>query len=848
MEQKLTPLMRQYLEIKDKHPDEILFFRLGDFYEMFFDDAKKASSILDIALTKRHETPMCGVPYHASENYIQRLIKSGCNVAICEQTESVPSDGTIVKREVVRIITPGTVTEPNLLSSESNNFITSIIISENKTAIAAADISTGDFLISVIDNSYDSFRGELSKYNPVESLFYDLTGKADDRFFNYLKIKNIKPASISEWLYDDEYLRERILSALKITSLKGINLNEKYEIAAAGSLIEYIKSRSRDAVDILKMPKFESTDSEMILDESAISNLEIINSQADGSKTRSLVSIIDKTKTSAGKRYLEKSILRPLSEKEEITRRLDKVEELFTNHSLLSNIRTALSAIRDIERIFSRISVNKFIPADFINLSESLKNASVFKKLLTSTSHYKDVAEQLSEHHELISLIDIAVMKEPAISVESGRVINQGYNSELDRLYSLKNDAKDFLLKYESEEKDRLGIPSLKIRYNKVYGYYIEISKGQSDKAPADYLRKQTLVNAERFTTQKLQLFETDALSSGEKAAELEKKLIDEVRQKVLTEKNIIFQTAEFFAQIDFYASLAQCALENKYVRPEITSRELRIKNGRHPVVESFLKGEPFIPNDVEFSGDSVLKIITGPNMAGKSTYIRMAAVIQILAQTGSFVPAECAELPVCDRVFARIGAFDNIARGESTFLVEMTETASILNSATEKSLIVMDEVGRGTSTYDGMSIAQGIVEFIAWQVKAKTLFATHYHELTALEDGKTIENLTVSVKESIHGVEFLHKVIKGFAGKSYGIHVASLAGIPKEVTEAAKKYLRKHEKTQIKRPEIKKSTDEEPDLFSENSKAIAELKNLDTDRITPLDALNEINRIKKLI
>ena len=847
MEHKITPLMRQYLDIKEKHPDEILFFRLGDFYEMFFDDAKKASAALDITLTKRNQIPMCGVPYHSSENYIMRLIKSGFNVAICEQTETVPSDGPIVKREVVRIITPGTVTETNLIASESNNFISSIVISDGKTAIASADISTGDFIVSAFTTNYDFFRGELSKHSPVEALFYNSEGKSDPRYLQYLELRGIKQAAVSEWLYDPEYLTERILSALGLTSLKGINLDGSAQIAAAGSLVEYIKSRSRDAVKILRTPKHIRFDSEMVLDESAIVNLELISSQADGSKTRSLLSVIDRTKTSPGKRYLEKALLRPLASKADIEKRHMMVEELFMKDSLLSNITNALSSIRDIERIFSRISVNKFIPADFINLSESLKNTHLFRELLSKTEQFSSIADNLHDHSRIIGLIDSAILKEPAVSVDAGRVVAENFNSELDRLYSLKNDARDFLLKYESEEKERLAVPTLKIRYNRVYGYYIEISKGQAEKAPADYMRKQTLVNAERFTTEKLQAFETDALSSGEKAAELEKEIIETIRDAVIHDKTEILNTACIFAEIDFHSSLARCAIENNYVKPVMTDSVIKIKNGRHPVVEKFLKGEPFIPNDVDFDGDSILKIITGPNMAGKSTYIRMAAVIQILAQTGSFVPAEHAQLQVCDRVFARIGAFDNIARGESTFLVEMAETASILNSATGNSLIVMDEVGRGTSTYDGMSLAQAIAEHIVTSIKAKTLFATHYHELTALEDKTRIENLTVSVKETINGVEFLHKVIRGFTGKSYGIHVASLAGIPKEVTAAAKKYLEKHEKKPSKKMEIPDDNNG-PDLFSVSSKAIDELKNLDTDNITPIEALNEIARLKRMV
>ncbi|HPP94785.1 MAG TPA: DNA mismatch repair protein MutS [Spirochaetota bacterium] len=859
MDEKLTPMMKQYSEIKRQHPDDILFFRMGDFYEMFFDDAKIASKILDIALTTRqNDIPMCGIPYHAAESYIARLIKAGRRVAICEQLETVPSSGNIVKREVVRIITPGTLIEQNLIPGDDNNYLCSVYLSKDEGGIAFVDISTGDFFYRIFKKDLEIFRGELLKFSPREILFFSTAQEKDSQFLDIIKNKNIPVLSLNEWFYEKDFMSECICKTLQIHSLKGLGLESDSAIIAIGSILHYLNETHKTLLAHLKNPQKIQRDSFMLLDEATISNLELVTNQQDGSKNRTLFSVLNYTKTPMGRRILERNLLQPLLDKNMIEQRLALVDFFYQRVELLEEITSLLKSVLDMERIVSRFSLGKIFPRNFIALKQSINAIDYIKKRLEehspSSPYLSQIIEQLKDLSSLAKKIEATIADDPAISPENGRVIRQGFNSELDRLYDLKSDAKAWILKYQEEEKERLGLNTLRVKYNKILGYYIELSKLQAENAPKEYLRKQTLINVERFTTPQLQKFESDILGAADRITEIEKEEIEKLKIEVISLSRDIQTTAEATGYLDFIASLATAAIHNRFVKPQINDHNyISIKNGRHPTVEKYYTKEVFIPNDIHLDGEeNLIAIITGPNMAGKSTYIRMCAIIQLLMQIGSFVPAESADLSIADRIFTRIGASDNISRGESTFLVEMNETANILNNATDRSLIIMDEVGRGTSTYDGLSIAWGVVEYIHSYIKAKTMFATHYHELTQLGKKKGIVNYNVLVKETLNNVEFLHKVVKGSADKSYGIHVAKLAGLPKVVISRSTKILERLEKSNSSKAiEHREERDphEQLEIFNaKNHILIKTLQNIDIDKITPLEAINELHKLKKLI
>jgi DNA mismatch repair protein MutS len=855
---KATPMIKQYLDIKKKHSDDILFFRMGDFYEMFFEDARTASAILDITLTSRqNDIPMCGIPYHAAESYIARLIKAGKRVAICEQMESVPSSGSIVRREVIRVITPGTIIEQNLIQGDRNNFLASIITTTERIGLAFADISTGDFFLSVIDRSIDLFRGEIVKYDPSEAVVKKFADNDDSVFMDFLKNSDIPVYSISEWLYDPDYMRDLITSTYAISGVKGLGITDDLEAVTAGSLMQYIKETHPGTLSNLKFPLKTNLTGRMVLDDATIRNLEIVRNQSGDSRTHTLFSILDRTKTAMGKRLLERNILQPLIDADKIEKRLDRVQFLIEYTDLRSSLGSSLSCINDIERIISRINSLKAFPRHFISLRNSLNACSTIKKNLIEHSGtvLEDIVSAMPDMAGLIERIHAAVEDEPAVSPEQGRVIKHGYNADLDRLYELKHDSKTWILEYQEEEKLKLGLSTLKVRYNRILGYYIEISRNQSVKIPETYLRKQTLVGAERFTTEKLQSFETDILSASEKIIAIENSEIDKLTADILQRREDLRKMADTIARIDFYHSLAISAVENNFIRPLITDNgRLFITDGRHPVVEKYFTREVFVPNDIKLDNrENMITLLTGPNMSGKSTYIRMCAIILLMAQSGSFVPAKHAEVSIADRIFTRIGASDNISRGESTFLVEMNETALILNNATEKSLIIMDEIGRGTSTYDGLSIAWAVVEYILRYIKARTLFATHYHELTSLDTKTGIENYNVSVKEEISGIRFLHKVVKGAADRSYGIHVAQLAGLPSAVISRSESILDRLEKSSLKSRKVNDDAPHERDeqlmIFNASNHIILKtIKSMDIDSMTPMEALNRLHELKKLV
>ncbi|HOP62594.1 MAG TPA: DNA mismatch repair protein MutS [Spirochaetota bacterium] len=858
MDEKLTPMMKQYSDIKRKHPDDILFFRMGDFYEMFFDDAKIASKILDIALTARqNDIPMCGLPYHAAESYIARLIKAGKRVAVCEQLESVPSSGSIVKRDVVRIITPGTVIEQNLIASDDNNYLCSVYLSKKEMGISFVDISTGDFSYMTSDKNQELFRGELAKFSPREVIFHAESHETDSVFLEYIKNRNIPVHSLNEWYYEKGFMTDVISETLQVHSLKGLGIDTDIEIISVGSILQYLRETHKTLFAHLKNPMKLASRETMLLDEATVSNLELIQNQQDGSKNRTLFSVLNHTKTPMGRRALERNLLQPLIEKSSIEDRLGLVDFFYQRADLTEEINNSLKEILDMERLISRFTIGKVQPRNFIALKQSIQAAEKIHKTIAeheiNSPSINRITEGIKDLSELSDMIETVIHEEPALSPEQGRVIRSGYIPELDRLYELKSDAKSWILKYQEDEKSRLGINTLRVKYNKILGYYIEISKGQAENAPEEYMRKQTLVGGERFTTSELQKFESDILGASEKIIEIEKSEIEKLRSEIVSKSRDIQDTATAVGFIDFICSLAVAAIHNRFIRPQINDNNyVSIKGGRHPAVEKYYTKEVFIPNDVLLDdSENMISIITGPNMAGKSTYIRMCAIIQLLGQIGSFVPAESADISIADRIFTRIGASDNISRGESTFLVEMNETANILNNATERSLIIMDEVGRGTSTYDGLSIAWGVVEYIQRYIKAKTLFATHYHELTQLGNRNGIVNYNVLVKETLNSVEFLHKVVAGSADKSYGIHVAKLAGLPKTIISRSSKILEKLEKNGSVREKLAESSSssEQLEIFNASNHLIIQtLNKIDVESLTPMDAINELYKLKKLI
>lgn len=760
---------------------------------------------------------------------------------------------------MVRVITPGTLVEQNLMQGDENSYLASVVIEKEKTAMAFVDVSTGEFQVVSIENSIDLFRGELAKYNPREIVFKTDNEAESGPCFEHIRNSGIPLYRISEWFYDIEYMKELITSTFKIAGTSGLGLISDTETVATGAALQYLKETHAQTIENLKLPFRVNTSGFMTLDDATIKNLELVRNQNDSSKERSLFSVLDYTKTPMGKRLLEKNILQPLNDKIKIETRLNTVKFFFDNRELTGDLREVMKSVHDIERIISRLNTGKGNPKHFIALKNSLKAASDIQEMLQSREQelLKKITDGIPALGSLIKRIEDTIESDPALTPETGRVIKKGFNPEIDRLYEIKLNSKQWILDYQEEEKKALGLSTLKIKYNRVLGYYIELSRNQSREIPEEYLRKQTLVGTERYTTEKLQKLETEILSASDKIIQKENAEIDKLITDILNRRDELYQCAESVAMTDFFCSLAVCALENNYIMPEISSeKNMLIKDGRHPIVEIFHTKDVFIPNDVVLdSSDDIIKIITGPNMSGKSTYIRMCAIITLLAHTGSFVPAGKAVIPVTDRIFTRIGASDDISRGESTFLVEMNETAVILNNATEKSLIIMDEIGRGTSTYDGLSIAWSVLEYILSYIRANTLFATHYHELTVLESKKGVKNYTVMVKEDVNGIEFLHKVKEGTADRSYGIHVAQLAGIPAQVITRADRLLNRLEKQSGGRKKINPAeaaaseTEDQLEIFNAaNHRIIQTLRDLDIEKITPVEALNRLNEIKKLL
>jgi DNA mismatch repair protein MutS len=861
---KLTPMMRQYREIKDQYSDCILFFRLGDFYEMFEEDAEKASSILEITLTKRHGTPMCGIPYHAAENYLARLTKAGEKVAFCEQV-SDPNLPGIVKREVVRVVTPGTTFSESILDTKTNRFTMAIFPKRDYFGVATIDITTGKFIVTEL-HGYDQLTTEIQRLKPKECL---LPKSCDDENLDILldAFEDIYTYNYST--AHDAY--ETLQKHYNVHSLEAFGIDKwPFAIQAAGMLMNYLKDTQKAALNHLKMLRPYTPDENMLLDDATLRNLELISTLQSHQKKGSLIGVLDKTQTAMGGRLLKHWIIRPLTNKEAIEKRLNSVEVLHENHGLRQQLAEEVKAILDLERLVSRLSLDRGSPRDLVALKVSLQRVPLIKQTLTTqkTSELlEELNEQLTPLPDLIAFIDQAISDEPPLNLKEGGFIKDGFHAELDELRTLSREGKGFIKTLQQREIERTGISSLKVKYNRVFGYYIEISKSNLDKAPEDYIRKQTLVNAERFITPELKEYEEKVLSAEDKSKALEHLLFKEVRLEVLKVLRDIQQIAEAIAHIDILLTFAEIAHLNRYTKPELTDESrVEIVGGRHPVVESMNVAADFVPNDTLLNDqDQQIMLITGPNMSGKSTLLRQVALISLMAQVGSFVPAKSAKLGVVDRIFTRVGASDNLVKGQSTFMVEMQEAANILNNATERSLIVLDEIGRGTSTYDGVSIAWAILEHIHDKIGAKTLFATHYHELIAVVDKlPRAQNFSVAVHESEeNGVIFLHKIKAGGINKSYGIEVAKLAGLPQSVIEKSQRILEDLEEGIVERGiQIQmqgKKDEDQMGLFEstppssgmierEHGKlthpALEKLKAIDPNRMTPLEALQAIEEL----
>lgn len=866
-------MMQHFLEVKQEYPDTILFYRCGDFYETFYEDAKTASKALDITLTSRDKNspqpvPMAGVPHHAANQYISRLIDQGYKVAVCEQMEDPKTTKGMVKREVVRIVTPGLVVDTDNLKADENNYIVSICTGSENHGIAVLDISTGEFRCTEIDRETDLLN-ELFKLAPRELLLADNMQKSE--FVSQLNKTSTPPLINYRLDIDYEYKRsvELLTTQFNTDSLKGFGVVEmKLSIRAAGALLSYVKETQKQQVDHLQYLRPYYIHEFMVLDESTRINLELERNLLEGKKHGSLLGVLDKCKTPSGSRTLKQWLNYPLLKADKIRQRLNIVEDQFLNSFTRETLRDFLSQIGDISRLCSRICMNRTNARDLATLGEALNVTYQLKDFLLNLREdlYLPYHTNIDPLPELVDELKRAISEDAPLTIKDGRMFNKGYNEELDELIDLAENGKDQILKIEAKEREALGIPTLKVRYNKVFGYYIELSKLNAEKAPAHYIRKQTLTNAERYITDELKKFEDKVLNAEDRRNNLEFELFEKLRQKIKGHTSSLMKTAETIGKLDALSTFAEIAAKNDYVRPQITEdSELVVKDGRHPVVEAIQKDEPFIPNDTILDTDSSqLLIVTGPNMAGKSTVMRQVALIVLMAQIGSFVPAKSATVGIVDRIFTRVGAADNLVRGLSTFMVEMTETANILHNATKNSLIILDEIGRGTSTFDGLSIAWAVAEHLHDQIGARTMFATHYHELTELaETRKGVVNMNIAVKEYNDRIIFLRKLVKGATNRSYGIQVGRLAGIPSPVIERSKEILKSLESGDLSAtgvPNLSKRNKKMKDnnqlsLFNmvtpstsapQNHPILDEIDKLIPDSLSPIEALNILFELKK--
>lgn len=828
---------------------------MGDFYEMFLSDAKEASSILNLTLTKRHGVPMCGIPYHAAHGYIARLLKAGKKIAVCEQIKLPENGKGIAERGVVEVITPGTVVDEDFLEKNKNNYLFAAGIYKKHLSIAYTDLSTGEFFASKFPASQctEIMKRELLRLSPGEVLIQQSLLEDNDAVARLFSEQNHLPVNrFPDWNFDIENSSRLLCDQFKLHSLKGFGIDDDDPaVFSCGIILEYLADTAKSLLPHIRNLRIINDSDFLSLDESSLRNLEITGNLQDGSRRYSLLEVLDNTRTAMGARKLKSWLLHPLLNPDEIKSRQQKVDFLYHNQILLSGLSGKLSGILDLERLSSRVAMDKAHAKDLLAVRNSLQSSSELSELLHEWDGGPVTLDSETEQKvkEIYSLLEETIDEDPSILLTEGRLIKAGYDDELDRLRGLKQHSKEILADYLEQEKTDSGISALKIRYNKIIGYFLEVTKSNLNLVPDHFIRRQSLVSAERFTTDRLIELESNLNSASENAVELEKTLFLKIRDSIKEEINALLAVSEYVAVIDCFASFASAATKYGYVKPEITdSDQINIKNGRHPVVEANIPSGEFVPNSLNLdSGKYNFALITGPNMAGKSTYLRQSALIILMAQTGSFIPADSAEIGIVDKIFCRVGASDNLARGESTFLVEMNETANILNSATARSLVIMDEVGRGTGTNDGLSIAWAVSEYLLEKLGSKTLFATHYHELTLLEHPNLI-NLSLDVIENDEGIIFLKRIKEGPADASYGIHVAGLAGLPAEVIGRAVEIQRQLESVDRQgkgktAPKKTSADSKHTELFSTEEMIKGELLTIDINKSTPLEALNILSR-----
>ena len=865
---EFSPMMQHYLETKKQYKDCVLFYRLGDFYEMFFEDAEIVSRELELTLTgkdcgQEKRAPMSGIPYHAADSYIAKLIEKGYKVAICEQVEDPKQAKGIVKREVIRVVTPGTVIESNLLEEKKNNYIMAIYKSGLYFGISVCDISTGEFLATQIveHNNFARLLDEISRYSPAEIIVSDMMfnskteiEKIKERFETYISKE-------SEESFDGEYeLLSGMYNIIDDKNEKIKNLSDKkLAIYAINALLKYLEDTQKTSLDHINTIKIYNTTRYMALDINARRNLEITEKMRDKSKKGTLLWVLDKTSTSMGGRLLRRWLNDPLIDRKEINDRLDAVEELKDSIILRGDVVEALKKVYDIERLAGKISYGNANGRDMISLKNSVKQLPEIKKVLSTTGAglLKEIYENIDTLNDIYEIIEKSIVDEPPIGVKDGGIIKIGYDPEIDKLKLATTEGKKWILELEAKEREQTGIKGLKVGFNKVFGYFIEVTKSNLSMVPDRYVRKQTLTNCERYITEELKNLENQILGAEERVVTLEYNAFCEIRSSIEKQIQRIQKTATLVSTLDVLVSFATVAEDMNYVKPEVDNGGvIDIKEGRHPVIEKMISNSNFVPNDTYLDEEgNRLAIITGPNMAGKSTYMRQVALITLMAQVGSFVPASYAKIGVVDKIFTRVGASDDLSMGQSTFMVEMMEVATILKEATKNSLVILDEIGRGTSTYDGLSIAWAVAEFIADKEKcgAKTLFATHYHELTELENKvEGVKNYSIAVKEKGEDIIFLRKIVDGGTDESYGVHVARLAGVPQVVTKKANEILQSLERRNVLNNKIieqapKKESADQIDMYNYKIAEVAhEIDRIDFNQLTPIDALNTLVKIKE--
>lgn len=868
---KLSPMMEHYKSLKEKYPDAILMYRLGDFYEMFFEDAVKASKILELTLTGRdcglqEKAPMCGVPYHAVDNYIARLISSGNKVAICEQLSTPGEQKGLVKRDIVRVITPGTNTNDEMLDGSVNHYLCSVSNVSGKYAVALLDITTGELTAkSFPDAKIFDLEDFLLTNNPREIIAKKEICDQSRGLISIISERMVKFTPYYDYAFDFDNAERSILKQMNVYSLDALGLTEPEIVCAVGGLLDYVVATQKKQLNHINSVKVLSNTREMALDYRTVKNLELLETQSDNKKMGSLIWVLDKTKTSMGARKLRNYVVHPLQDVAEIEDRQNAIKELTKNLQLRSLLGSVLGKVKDIERLVTKISYGTIMPRDCVALQQSVRQFRLIKELIIQAKAplFHTLTANFVVATELADRIENTIVSEPPATLKDGGFINNNWDSELDQVRRVQKDTKSVLSKFENDQKLLTGVPSLKVGFNRIFGYYIEISKNKKpDTLPAGYIRKQTIANGERYVNDELMNLEKEILGAADKILFLENQIYDELKDYLNTFVTALQHNAEIIANLDCLLSLAEVAVKNNYVCPKfVKDNEINIIDGRHPVVDELIGANEFVPNDSLINKDNTTMIITGPNMAGKSTYIRQVALIVLMAHIGSFVPATKAELCVVDKIFTRVGASDNLIRGQSTFMVEMLEVANILNNATSKSLLILDEIGRGTSTLDGLSIAWAIVEHISINVRAKTLFATHYHELSELEQLlKGIQNYRILIQEKSDGITFLYKIARGGANKSFGIEVAAIAGVKKSVIDRAKEIMESlsesHElsgglKERLSQNKKSKVIADQFSIFNENPKFVEISKILaDTDinRCTPIEALTILSDLKKVL